>query len=299
MVEDNDQEIIGIGEILWDSLPSGLFLGGAPLNVCLHLHHLSQKTAIVGRVGEDRLGKEALRRIKNKGLSTDLIQIDENYETGFVAVKLDEAGNPNYQITEPVAWDHITLQHALTERLDYAWGMIFGSLAQRNKVSRNTIKKLVQCKCNKAFDINLRPPFIDHEIIRESLKAADILKINEDELHQLSKWFDLRGSAEDVVRNIAQTFECPIITVTKASNGAALLYNDHWFHHPGFKITESDAVGAGDAFMAALLTGIKAGQNGQDIIKYANAVGAYVASQNGAIPEYDRDTIEQLKWINK
>jgi fructokinase len=297
-MEKDNRVIICIGEILWDSLPPGLYLGGAPLNVSLHLHHLEQNTAIAGRVGNDSLGKEALRRIKNKGVLTDLIQVDETFETGFVAVHLDETGNPDYQIKEPVAWDYIAPDDVLFSRLKDAWGLVFGSLAQRSKISRKTIQRLFQCNCRKVFDINLRPPYIDRDIIRESLIAADILKMNESELHQLSKWFGLPGSTENAARTIAQKFDCSVIAITKASNGAALLYNDEWFQHQGYKIEARDAVGAGDAFTAALLTGIKSEKNGQEIIEYANIVGAYVASQNGAIPAYDQDTIEQLEWVN-
>jgi len=294
MSKGKKEEIICIGEVLWDSLPSGLFLGGAPLNVSLHLHNLEEQVSIVSRVGNDRLGIEALRRISGKGLLKDLVQTDEKFETGFVAVELDEEGTPDYLIKEPVAWDYIELSDLLLDRLKDAWGVVFGSLAQRNKTTRNTIRKLFECNCNKVFDINLRPPYISKQTIEESLFATDILKINESELHQLAEWFDLPGELEDSVRVLSQKFKCPIITVTKASNGAILLYEDEWFSHPGYHVKVADTVGAGDAFMSALLAGIKSGIKGQDIIEFANATGAHVASQNGAIPDYGCQSIEKM-----
>ncbi len=257
------EEIICIGEVLWDSLPFGLFLGGAPLNVSLHLHNLEEQVLIVSRVGDDRLGIEALRRISGKGLLKDLVQVDKNFETGFVMVELDEEGSPNYQIKEPVAWDYIELSNLLIERLKDAWGIVFGSLAQRNKTTRNTIKELLKSKCHKIFDINLRPPYVTKQIIEESLMAADILKINDDELHQLAEWFDLPDSQEDAIRILSQKFNCPVITVTKSSNGAILLYDNECFSHPGFKVKVADTVGAGDAFLAALIVGIKSGKRGR------------------------------------
>jgi fructokinase len=299
MDQADKREIICIGEILWDSLPSGLFLGGAPLNVSLHLHNLQQKTSIVSRVGDDRLGTEALRRIKNKGISTDLIQVDDKHETGFVAVELDEERNPQYQIEEPVAWDYIQAADFLHERLKNAWGLIFGSLAQRNRITRDTIKELYAAQCRKIFDINLRPPFVDRSTIESSLNAADILKMNEDELHQLAAWFDLPGSMENAVRNLSQKFSCPIIAVTRGEYGAVLLYRNEWLNHSGYKIDVADTVGAGDAFTAALLVGIKSLKSAQDILAFANAAGAYVASKKGAIPDYDRQKIRHIQAWNR
>lgn len=283
----DSKSIICIGEVLWDSLPSGLFLGGAPLNVSLHLQNLNEKALMISRVGNDRLGNEALRRIRDKGLSTDTIQVDPKYETGFVAVELDDSGTPDYQIVEPVAWDFIDFSDSLGKHMDNVWGIVFGSLAQRNETARNTVKELLKYNGLKIFDINLRPPHINRQAIEESLMAADVLKINEDELKQLSEWFGLPDSREDSVRTLSKQFDCPVVTVTKASNGAELFYKNEWFSHPGFKVKVADTVGAGDAFLAAMIIRIKAGKNGQDIIEFANAAGAYVASQNGATPDYD------------
>ncbi|HKJ46656.1 MAG TPA: carbohydrate kinase [Balneolales bacterium] len=287
-------KIICIGEILWDSLPTGLFLGGAPLNVSLNLRNFTDEVAIISRVGNDRLGDEAIARIKNRNVTTDLIQRDENLETGFVEVTLDDSGSPDYHIVDAVAWDQIEVSNPLLEHFNKAWAIVFGSLAQRSETSRKTIQTLMQSACLRVFDINLRPPFIDPDIIEESLHYTDILKINKDELTQLGEWFDLPGEIEEAVAQLSADFDIPIITVTCGDEGAALLYHSEWFEHPGFKINVADAVGAGDAFLSALLYGIQKGEHGDDILALANATGAYVASHNGAAPEYDIDEIEKM-----
>ena len=294
MTKSCKEEIICIGEILWDSLPSGLFLGGAPLNVSLHLSNLNERVAIASRVGDDRLGHESLRRIKNRDLSVNLIQKDINRETGFVKVTIDDNGNPTYEVVEPVAWDGIELSEALLSRVDDAWAIVFGSLAQRSETSRNTIQQLCEGRCLKVFDINLRTPFIDHLIIEQSLSKTDILKLNKYELSTLRRWYKLPGNIQEAVLALSIEFNIPIITLTCGNCGSALLYRNEWFEHPGFKINVADTVGSGDAFLAALLYGLKSGEPGDVILKLANAAGAYVASQNGAAPEYDVSMIRQI-----
>jgi len=287
-------EIICIGEVLWDSLPSGLYLGGAPLNVSLHLRNLIDQVAIASRVGNDRLGKEAVHRIENRNISTNLVQQDEDWETGFVEVDLDEKGNPDYRIVESVAWDRIEVTDPLLARVEEAWAIVFGSLAQRAETTRKTIEQLCRCKCLNVFDINLRPPFIDEQVIENSLSYADILKLNHDELMQLREWYDLPKSIHEAILTLSVEFDIPIIALTCGEDGSALLYYNEWFEHHGFKVDVADAVGAGDAFLSALLYGIKKGEPGDEILAMANATGAYVASQNGAAPEYDLKLIQNI-----
>jgi len=286
--------IICIGEVLWDSLPVGLFLGGAPLNVGFHLHELNEHVSVVSRVGDDRLGKEALTRIRFKGLETGLIQTDEQYETGFVQVQVDEDGNPDYEIIAPVAWDEIALTDTLREEADKAWAMVFGTLAQRNAHTRATIEALYDSNCLKIFDINLRKPFDDREVVQASLEAADIVKLNEAELQQLITWFELEGESETAVRSLANKFECDTICVTQGGKGAMLLHKGKWTEQEGYKIQVADAVGAGDAFLAALINGIRKGKDNEELLRFANAAGALVASKYGATPEYGMDEIMKI-----
>ena len=246
--------------------PSDLLLGRGTGIVSLHSYNLEEQVSIVSRVGNDCLGKEALRRISSKGLLNDLVQVDNNYETGFVMVELDDKpGVPNYKIIESVsAWDFIELSDFIYMNVLKMPGESF-SAVWLNAIKRlaDSIKELLKSKCHKIFDINLRPPYVTKQIIEESLMAADILKINDDELHQLAEWFDLPDSQEDAIRILSQKFNCPVITVTKSSNGAILLYDNECFSHPGFKVKVADTVGAGDAFLAALIVGIKSGKRGR------------------------------------
>ncbi|HKK46544.1 MAG TPA: carbohydrate kinase [Balneolaceae bacterium] len=291
---NKQKKISCIGEVLWDSLPMGLFLGGAPLNVSFHLGQLGEEVNIISRVGNDRLGKEVLRRIKGKGLPTDLIQQDEVLETGIVEVQLDKQGNPDYNIIEPVAWDKIEVTPEMENVVGESWAIVFGSLALRNNRSRETIYSLLDTDILKVFDINLRAPFYDKQIIQGSLVKADILKLNEDELNQLIDWFSLPKEYRKAVETVAERFALSFVVVTKAADGAILFNNGKWAEHGGFKVDVKDAVGAGDAFLAALLKGIRREKAIDEMLIFANAAGAYVASQSGATPEYAYGDIEEL-----
>lgn len=288
------EKILCVGEILWDALPSGLFLGGAPLNVGSHLHQLGEDVAMVSRVGDDRLGNEAIRRIKQKELSTELIQRDQQFETGFVEVEVDGEGDPNYTIVEPVAWDKIELTHQIKLALDKAWAVVFGSLAQRKNKSRETIHFIQNIDTLKVFDANLREPFYNKEIIEASIQAADILKLNEEELQKIITLFSFPATEKKAIRAIAEFFDCSTITVTKGGQGAILFHNDEWMEHRGFDIQVKDTVGAGDAFLAALLQGIRLEKKIEELLLFANAAGALTASQFGGIPEYNYNDVDQL-----
>ncbi len=282
-----------IGEVLWDALPEGLFLGGAPFNVSAHLNMLGQQVLFVSRVGNDRLGIEILRRMKTMGLSTELIQVDEQFETGFVRVSLNDQGSANYEIIFPVAWDHIAATPALSEQAEQADAVIFGSLAQRSPESRQTIQKVLNSPAFKVFDVNLRPPFYDKNTIRQSLLKADMIKLNDEELATICRLFGLpKGDEKSTLKMIVEEFDCAAVCLTKGENGSVLIMNGEWFEHPGFKVRVSDSVGAGDAFLAAFLHGFFEGYSGSRLLKFANAVGAYVASQKGATPVLDLEKIK-------
>ncbi len=288
----SDQErILCIGEILWDSLPSGLYLGGAPLNVCYHLNQFNINAIIASRVGDDRLGKEAIRRIERKGISSDLIQQDHKHETGFVSVELSSQGDPQYDIIEPVAWDFIELDNQLQQVVQNCWGIVFGTLAQRDSESRDTIQKLWDSDAKKILDMNLREPFIDRKIIHDSLTAADVVKMNEEELNQLKDWFSLSGRTRKTVEKLTTKFGTSVFCITRGANGAMLFRDGDWFEHMGFPAKVKDAVGAGDAFLAALLYGIKNNKETYNLLSLANATGAFVAQKDGATPAYSLEDI--------
>jgi fructokinase len=277
-------EILCVGEVLWDALPEGLFLGGAPFNVACHLRAAGVPATMVSRVGDDRLGEEVVRRAERYGVGVDLIQVDSALPTGFVRVAVDDAGNPAYEILAPAAWDEIATTEALLRRAADARAIVFGSLAQRHATSRATIERLWQSPATMVLDVNLRPPYDDREIVRRSLQRADVVKLSVPELVQVAEWFGLRGDERDMVSALAERFECPVVCLTRGSGGAALWHEGAWTEHPGFEVEVRDTVGAGDAFLAVLLAGLLAGGSDTSLLQHANLIGAYVATQHGAVP---------------
>jgi fructokinase len=277
-------EILCVGEVLWDALPEGLFLGGAPFNVACHLRAAGTPVSMVSRVGGDRLGREALRRAARYGVGVELVQVDDTLPTGFVSVAVDDAGVPTYEIVAPAAWDAITASDALLARAAEARAIVFGSLAQRHATSRRTIERLLDSPALKVFDVNLRPPFEDREVVRRSLHRADVVKLSDTEMRRVADWFDLQGSPRDAAARLAESFGCSVVCVTRGSNGAALWHDGAWSEHPGFTVEVKDTVGAGDAFLAVLLVGLLSGGDDGMLLQNANLIGAYVATQFGALP---------------
>jgi fructokinase len=270
--------------VLWDALPAGLFLGGAPFNVACHLRAAGMPAAMVSRIGHDHLGDEILRRATRYGVATDLIQVDAGLPTGFVRVSIDDAGTADYDIIAPAAWDAIAAESLLLTRADEARAIVFGSLAQRHPTSRATIEQLWKSEAIKVFDVNLRPPFDDRAIVERSLRHADIVKVSHTELERLAEWFDLPTGARQGAAALAESYGCDTVCVTRAEHGAGLWHLGAWAEHPGFEVEVRDTVGAGDAFLAVLLAGLLSGAQASSALQHANLIGAYVATQFGAVP---------------
>jgi fructokinase len=279
-----DGEILCVGELLWDSLPAGLFLGGAPFNVACHLSASGTSVAMVSRVGDDRLGEEALRRAKSYGVRTDLVQVDRTLRTGFVRATIDESGEARYEILGPAAWDAIEADETLVRRAMGARAIVFGSLAQRDARTRATVERLWRSTAMMVFDLNLRPPYEDREIVARSLRRADVVKVTRDELRWLSRGFQLPKDERSAAAEIARSFSCDVVCVTRGSEGAALWRRGEWTEHAGFPVEVRDTVGAGDAFLAVLLTGLLADADSHSLLHNANLIGAYVSTQFGAVP---------------
>ena len=277
-------EILCVGELLWDALPAGLFLGGAPFNVACHLRAAGLPVTLVSRVGADHLGEEAVMRVARYGVGTDLIQVDPALPTGFVRVTVDEVGDPRYEIIEPSAWDHIEIDDVLRRRAAEARAIVFGTLAQRDAVSRATIVRLLASEALKVIDVNLRPPYDDLETVRRSLHSADVVKMNVKEMQQLAEWFGLDGRPRQTAAAIASAFACHTICITRGRDGAALWREGRWTEHPGYEVEVRDTVGAGDAFLAVLLAGLLGAAEDRALLRHANLIGAYVATQFGAVP---------------
>lgn len=281
-----DTEILCVGEVLWDALPAGLFLGGVPFNVACHLRAAGLPASLVSRVGADLLGEEVRRRLGWYGVGADLLQEDDDLPTGFVRVTVSEAGAATYEIVEPAAWDAIEATGPLLDRARTARAIVFGSLAQRNAVTRGSIERLCDASgALLAFDVSLRPPHDEKDVVRRSLERAGLVKLTEGELERVAAWFRLKGdSARARVEALAAAFGCETVCVTRGAQGAALWRSGRWTEHPGFEVEVRDTVGAGDAFLAVLLAGILKGADDRAVLRDASLMGAYVTTQTGAVP---------------
>lgn len=286
-------KFICFGEIVWDALPMSIHLGGAPFNVAAHLAKQNASVRMVSRIGDDMLGDEVIRNMENLGMNTGLIQVDPRLNTGFVKVELKE-NEPSYEIVNPSSWDNIEYTNELEKALKDASVLIYGTLSQRNETTRSTLKKLWKSPCMKVLDINLRPPFIDRNKVEESLAAADMVKLNEAELSQLQDWFFLPGDPETAIRELAKHFNCKSVCLTRGAEGSMLLHENKIITQKGIEVEVADTIGAGDAFLATLILSLVNGEDGRTAMNNAGKIAAFVASRNGAVPEYDTEELKNL-----
>jgi fructokinase len=280
-------KILALGEVLWDLLPSGKELGGAPANFAGHARALGAKARLVTRVGDDALGQEARRRIRLRGLPTDTIAVDADAPTGTVSVALGPSWQPRFTIDEDVAWDRLAADDIALAAAAEADAVCFGSLAQRSEATRRTIRTLVVATCPDAlriFDANLRPPFVVREVIEGSLELANVLKLNDQELPILAEMLGLPDGTREQMAELARRYTLSLVALTRGADGSLLFADGHWSYHPGLPVTVRDTVGAGDAFTAAMTIGLLAGWPLDEINERANEVAAFVCSQPGATP---------------
>ncbi|MCD9184901.1 MAG: carbohydrate kinase [Pyrinomonadaceae bacterium] len=284
---DKSFNIIGLGEILWDILPTGKHLGGAPANFAYISKQLGNNGIVLSRVGNDGFGQEILDELKTKKISTDFIQIDAENPTGTVKVKL-ENGQPSYEIVENVAWDFLEFTESWNDVAERCDAVCFGSLAQRGEVSRKTIRKFVEkAKGLRIFDVNLRRDYFSNEILYESFRLADIVKLNHEELPVISGIFEIEGAnLVKTAERLLSEFSLKIICVTRGGNGSLLITKDAVSEHEGLEIKIADTIGAGDSFTAGMTHGILRGWTLEQTNDFANKVGAFVASNAGAMPDF-------------
>mgnify|MGYP001136889657 CR=1 FL=1 len=283
--------IVGIGEILWDILPEGRRLGGAPGNFVYHGQTLGAEGYIVSRVGKDQLGEEILSQIKSFGLSPLCISTDIVHPTGTVSVSLDAKGIPKFTIHENVAWDYLETTPEILNLASRADAVCFGSLAQRLKVSRRTILNFLEKTkndCLRVFDINLRQSYYSEEIITRLLSHSTILKLNGEEMAILAKMFGLKGGETAILDSLVNRFTLDLVALTKGEKGSRLFSRSAESTHPGFSVHVVDTVGAGDAFTAALVMGVLRGKPLDEINREANRMASFVCTQSGAWTENPR-----------
>jgi fructokinase len=290
-----NKNILCFGEMLWDRLPSGSKPGGAPMNVALHLKRFGLSPWFASRVGDDDAGRELIAFLKNNKLKTGLIQRGKTLPTGEVQVKLDSKGNATYRICEPVAWDNIAFNHKLAERAAEMTVFVFGSLAARNEITRNTLLQLLNTSAYRILDVNLRPPFHERETVELLLSKSDFAKMNHDELEIIAGWHKLTWQTEEEkAREITTHYGLSGVCITRGEKGAAILSGGEWIENNGFKVEVADTVGAGDAFLAALIYAFTEKKSPEEALSMACATGAFVASKEGATPEYSYDDIQNM-----
>ncbi len=294
MGNEKFDKILCFGEVLWDMLPTGALPGGALLNVAIHLRKQGKVPVLVSAIGDDEEGKKLMDYLQGAEVYTRLIQTDKTLPTSKVLVHLDENKNASYEICEPVAWDNILMNKEMEQAADSANLMIFGSLASRNLSTRNTLFQLIQkTKATLLLDVNLRPPFIQ-KTVEDLLHKADFVKLNDDELREVSTWNSVTGTEKELVSHLSRIYNCSTVCVTRGEYGAMLFINGLFYEHPGFKVKVADTVGAGDSFLAGLIVSLSKKWSPEKVLAYACAIGAYVASQKGAVPDYSRKDIEAL-----
>ncbi|MFV5684020.1 carbohydrate kinase family protein [Flavobacterium sp. GB2R13] len=290
--------VVSFGEVLWDLFPTHKKIGGAPLNVALRMNSLGAETTIISRVGADEDGNEIISFINNQDVSSDAIQIGEDYKTGVVNVMINEKGNASYDIHYPSSWDKITPSKEMDEKVSESDAFVFGSLICRDEVSRSTLYDLLDKAKYKVLDANLRAPYYTADVLYELMLKADFIKLNDEELYEISQQLESPyNSFEQNIKFIAEKTNTKHVCVTKGAFGAVLYYNDKFYYNSGYFIKVVDTVGAGDSFLASLIVKLLRGKSPQKSLNYACAVGALVAGHEGANPKISEKEITKFMML--
>jgi fructokinase len=285
---DHLPTVVGLGEILWDILPSGPQLGGAPTNFAYCSHLLGNRAVVASRLGPDDLGREARALLLSSGITDQFLQTDPDHSTGTVNVKLDSTGQPSFEIAKNSAWDFLAWTDDWRSLAQSADAVCFGTLAQRSTQSHQTILNFLDATRPEAlriFDVNLRQNFYSEEIIRESLKRANVVKLNHEEVPRVAELMAVASTEpNDFSLALLQEFNLQLVCVTLGANGSLLCDRSGAEMHPGFRVQIKDTVGAGDAFTAGLVHQLLGGAALPAMNDLANRMGAWVASCSGAMP---------------
>ncbi len=283
----SDLRVLCFGEVLYDQFPNGAKPGGAPMNVAIHLQNFKVGAGIISRVGYDKQGDQLVSFLKSRGVNTELIQVDRKHDTGVVRVNIDKNDDPIYTIVEKVAWDFIDdsfIQHELDPKY-----LVHGSLICRSVDSNRSLHKLFEkTNAKVVFDLNVRSPYYSKSVIDGLLKTAHIVKMNMEEFKMIKEWFYIKNPREQgdfkAIKSLYPNIEMMI--VTKGGKGSVGWCNGKTETVKATPITVKDTVGSGDAFLGAFIGRIDQGADFSDALRFAAATGAYVATQEGANPEY-------------
>ncbi|MEO6996253.1 MAG: carbohydrate kinase [Lacunisphaera sp.] len=296
-MSDSIPSVLCVGEILWDFLPRGAFPGGAPFNVAYHLHRLGLKTHLVSAVGRDLLGDELLSRLRQWGLSTEGVGRHTGLPTGYVRASIGPTGDATYEIATQVAWDQIILGEDTIRAAFGASALVFGSLAMRSRSNRTALDRLLAvlpATALRVFDVNLRPPYDDLPLVRELARKATLLKLNAGEAARLTNEPPEPGREEAHAHALVGQTGCTTVCISSGERGAGLLVDGKWTWTDSRPVVVRDTVGAGDAFMAGLLSGLILHREKPAVaLDRACRMGEYVAARDGATPPYECDPLGQ------
>ncbi len=275
----------GIGELLWDVLPTGKQVGGAPCNFAFHAMQAGCQSMVFSAVGNDQPGDELLLALAGLNINCEYIQRN-SFPTGTVTVTLNEKGHPQYVIHENTAWDNIVFNTKTESKIKELDAVCFGSLGQRNSVSATTIQRLLEVVkpgCLKVFDINLRQHFYSPEIIIKSLEFADVLKLNDEELPVLSELFELTGEIKNQLKQLIDNSNLKYVVYTMGEKGSLIMTSNDYSFVESPKVVVADTVGAGDSFTAVLISGLLKGLPLTKVHEMATRAAAYVCTQKGQL----------------
>jgi len=290
----NPPAILSCGEVLWDLFPDGPRFGGAPANFACHAARLGAQVSLLSAVGDDTRGHEAIAILQGFGIAPSLIRVIADAPTGAVGVTVDAAGKPSFEIRAGAAWDQIAWTPELASRLDTVDAVYFGTLGQRSAMSRSSIQQALQVAAARGIprvlDVNLRRPFFDAALIRESVAAASVLKLSDDELAEVLIACDIARGLDPTasLRALLVRYHLDLIALTRGAAGALLVTADEVIDQPGISTVVRDTVGAGDSFTAALVVGRLRGDPLPTIARVACETAAAVCTYAGALPETPR-----------
>lgn len=294
MLANNNPAVVCYGEVLWDLLPSGAKPGGAPMNVSYHVGKLGSSATLITRIGNDERGTELLEVLKGLSVDTRFVQVDDSVPTGIVHAKPNEFNEIEYDIVAPSAWDFIELNDEIAELVSRSSYFVCGSLVNRDKQSRSTLFDLISLAKNVVVDINLRPPHYNKTIVEQLLEKADVLKMNIAELELITGWFSDYSDVAERMKFVQDRFNIRSVIVTMGADGAVINYKGKFLKHAGYLVDVEDTVGSGDSFLAATLYKELSGAPPEEMLTFASALGALVASKAGGCPEYTKEEIVRL-----
>ncbi|WP_262244947.1 carbohydrate kinase family protein [Parapedobacter soli] len=296
----NKKSVVCFGEVLWDNLINGRRVGGAPLNVCYHLHKKGVNSQIVSQVGGDREGKDLLEAIQSLGVDTTFVTKTQGYPTSQVVVNPLPDGQVTYEILENVAWDYLSFDPVVAAAIKGAAAFVYGSLAARNTISRDTLFRYLPLSSLAVFDVNLRQPFFDKGLILDLMEQCHLLKINDEELHHIAGWRGLSGQTEDVLAGLLRAYpKMSEIILTRGVKGAVYYSRQKFLSLPGLSVKVVDTVGCGDSFLAAFLAHKLAGKPVDQSLRQAILLSAVVATLEGGCPIYgpnELGVMQQIVW---